>query len=164
MCSAATLVLRAQVLQTLSDFPGSFSNFRFTSIADTDSISNAFASSRIKEERGFQSNILVLPRWQNITYKYGSDHSILWRNFYPRLALLVFGSETSRICSNFAKQSENNWSPFWYFFAVLIISLLHVSLTAVFIHHSHFRLSTFSYPLFTNYAYRLHNYKQKFLP
>ena len=115
MCSAATLVLRAQVLQTLSDFPGSFSNFRLTSIADTDSISNAFTSSRIKEERGFQSNILVLPRWQNITYKCGSDHSILWRNFYPRLALLVFRSKTSRICSNFAKQSENNWSPFLVF-------------------------------------------------
>ena len=52
----------------------------------------------------------------------------------------------------------------WYFFAVLIISLLHVSLTAVFVRHSHFRLSTFTYPLFTNYAYRLHNYVQKFLP
>ena len=111
MCSAATLVLRAQVLQTLSDFPGSFSNFRFTSIADTDSISNAFASSRIKEEKGFQSNILVLPRWQNITYKCGSDHSILWRNFYPRLALLVFGSETSRIC-RFCKTKWKQLEPF----------------------------------------------------
>ena len=109
------MLSRAQVPQTLSDFPGSFTNFRFTSIADTDSISNAFASFRIKEERGFQSNILVLPRWQNITYKCGSDHLILWWNFYPRLALLVFGSETSRICSNFAKQSEINWSPFLVF-------------------------------------------------
>ena len=87
MCSAATLVLRAQVLQTLSDFPGSFSNFRFTSIADThhtDSISNAFSSSRIKEERGFQSNILVLPRWQNITYKCGSDHPPRFASFWER--------------------------------------------------------------------------------
>ena len=95
-----------------------------------------------------------------------SDHSILWRNFYPRLALLVFGSETSRICSNFAKQSEINWSPFLVFLCGFdhfpapreFDSCLRPSFSLPF---EHPRLT---YPLFTNYAYRLHNYVQKFLP
>ena len=114
MCSAVILVLQAQVLQTLSDFPGSFSNFRFTSIANS------------------------------ISDNTDPTHS---PNLQP-------------ILQNKVKRTRALSRDFF----VLIFSLLDVSLTAVIVRHSNFRFNTLSFPLFRNYADRLHNYVQKISP